>query len=76
MEELKNKIDELEGYISDLTSVLNDVHSDILSSDTKYLVGSFRNEITTTINKLNLYLAKVKKEYSNMVTNKKWGDQE
>lgn len=75
MKELKNKIDELEGYISDLTSILNDVHSDILSSDTKYLVGGFRNEITATINELNLYLAKIKKEYSNMVTNEKWGDQ-
>lgn len=74
MEELKNKIDELEGYISDLTLLLNNVHSDVLSSDTKYLVGNFRNEITTTINELNVYLAKVRKEYNNMVTNKKWSD--
>jgi archaellum component FlaC len=74
MEELKNKIDELEGYIGELETLLGDVHSDILSSDTKYLVGNFRNEITKTINELTLYLAKVKKEYANMVDNKKWSD--
>ncbi len=74
MSDLKNKIDELEGYITDMNSLLDRIQSNILSSNTNYLVGNFRNEITTAINELNVYLAKVKTEYSNMVANKKWSD--
>ena len=72
--DLANKIGNLEEYIASLTSILNRIQSNMLSSSTNYLVGNMRNEITTAINDLNIVLGKIKTEYEYMEKNKKWGD--
>ena len=75
MRDLANKISNLEEYIASLTSILNRIQSNMLSSSTNYLVGNMRNEITTSINDLNIVLGKMKTEYEYMEKNKKWGDE-